>query len=364
MHQDYLAVTQMGGGVGVPTQNFPAQSPNAYSTMATVIQHRMSGSGVGGNHGAGTVPGGNAGGSGTGGGAVHNPLPSPHQRLGPSPSSCAISGNNNFYIQGNVSHSTSHTPIPVPTPTPTPSATPTLQINQSVTPSAVGGAGSSAGNGGGQSNAGQVCSLSKLQQLTNGLDMIQPCNTPPSGSINLTPPPNHHPHNTMTPPPSHLVQQNRNLATPPSLLQSQMSALQYPKYYSSNMNVTPPIPSQNTGGRTARNTASAPVQHMTAGTSRVSPNVTISPNLMSPYGSLNGYRMAAQQSGASVASYITNSAAAAGFINNPAQLPVQMGVMNMQSQYQDPAALQRAAQQNSMYSTYPPYIPLNGTMRR
>lgn len=181
------------------------------------------------------------------------------------------------------------------------------------------------------------------------------------------------------PPPSHLLQQNRNLPTPPANLQTQMAAMQYNKYhYMGNMNVTPPIGSagsQNSGsgGRTARNTASAPVQHMGGGgagsvSNRGSPNVTLSS--MSPYGSpLNGYRMAAAQqaaAGSAVASYITNSAAAAGFINNPAvQLPGQMSAMNMQSQYQDPAALQRAAQQNSMYPGYPyPGIPLNGTMRR
>lgn len=285
--------------------------------MTTVIQHRMSGSNT-----------------------AHNPLPSPHQqRLGPSPSSCAVSGNNNFYLQGNnVPHPTSHTPIPVPTPTPTPSATPTHQM-------------SSTNSSAGQSNI-SGCSLSKLQLLTNNLEMAQPCNTPPSGSVNLTPPPNHHPHNTMTPPPSHLVQQNRNLPTPPASLQPQMSALQYHKYYPGNMNVAPPISISQNSGR-VRNTASAPVQHMSASSSRASPNVTISPNsLMSPYGTLNGYRMASQQPAGSVASYT----ATAGF--NPGQLPVQMGVMNMQSQYQ------AQAQQNSMYSTYAPYIPLNGTMRR
>lgn len=64
-------------------------------------------------------------------------------------------------------------------------------------------------------------------------------------------------------------------------------------------------------------------------------------------------------------SYIANSAA--GFINNPGQLQItnMANVMNMQSQYQDPAALQRAAavQQNSMYSTYPYMLNAN-PMRR
>lgn len=333
MHQDYLAVPpQMGS---VTTQNYPAQSPNSYGSIPinTVIQHRMSG-----NHGNLTT---------------HNPLPSPHQRLGPSPSACSVSGNN-FYVQGgsNIPHPVSHTP----TPTPTPSATPTLQqqMNASVGSGAAGAQGGVVGN---VSNA-----ISKLQQLTNGLEMNQPCNTPPGASVNLTPvpSPNHHPHNTMTPPPtSHLINQNRNLATPPST--AQMGPLQYHhKYYAGNLNVTPPIAISQNSGRPARNTASAPAQHMSSGSpsSRVSPNVTISSNLMSPYhSSLNGYRMAAQQPAGSVASYITNSAAA-GFINNPGQLQMA-GVMNMQTQYQDPTALQRAAaQQNSMYGAYP-YIQLN-----
>lgn len=104
LHQDYLSVPpQMSN-----TQNYPAQSPNSYGSipMATVIQHRMSGA----NHSNLTT---------------HNPLPSPHQRLGPSPSSSCSVGNN-FYVQNtNVPHPVSHTPVP--TPTPTPSATPTLQ---------------------------------------------------------------------------------------------------------------------------------------------------------------------------------------------------------------------------------------------
>lgn len=164
--------------------------------------------------------------------------------------------------------------------------------------------------------------------------------------MNLTPPPNHHPQST--PPPSHLVNQNRS--TPPA----SMGSLPYKYYSTGGMNVPPPaissIPQQN-NGRTSRNTPTGPTQHMPTASSRVSPNV-LNPNLMT-YGC---YR---QQSAA--ASYITNPAAA-GFINNPSQIPVN--VMNMQSQYQDQAAIQRAAaaQQNSMYS-YPPYL-LNNTMRR
>lgn len=208
-----------------------------------------------------------------------------------------------------------------------------------------------------ESRAGNVSSLSKLQQLTNGLDIVQPCNTPPAASLNLTPSPNHHPHNTMTPPPaSHLVNQNRNLPTPPSA--AQIPSIPYHKYhYSSNIshiqNPSPNLPPNLTpnlapnigsrqSSRNARNTPSA--------------------NLISPYGSaLNGYRMTTQQP----SGYISNSAA--GFINNPGQLQItnMANVMNMQSQYQDPAALQRAAavQQNSMYSTYPYMLNAN-PMRR
>lgn len=106
---------------------------------------------------------------------------------------------------------------------------------------------------------------------------------------------------------------------------------------------------------------------MQSSSSRVSPNM---PNIISQYNTLNGYRMAAQQTPGAVTGYITNTAA--GFINNAAaQIPMQMGVMNMaaQTQYQDPAAIQRAAQQNTMYTTYG-YIngglmqPLNGTTMR
>lgn len=127
--------------------------------------------------------------------------------------------------------------------------------------------------------------------------------------------------------------------------------------------VTPPI-GQNLG-RTSRNTAAAAaaMQHMQTTTSRVSPNVSLNPNVM--YNGLNGYRMAPQQAPhpppGAVTGYITNTAA--GFINN-AQIPMQM--MNMAAaqtaQYQDPAALQRA-QSNTMYTCYM-MQPLNGTMRR
>lgn len=330
-HAHHHSVISQGNyiPVAVSTQAFPSQATNSYVNvpMSTVIQHRMS------TQQSGISP--------------LSTLGSSQQKLAPSPS-CAVTSGPNFYIQTNP-HSLSHTPGPASTPSP----------NQ-------------------QSNTGQAgsgntsCSLAKLQQMTNGLDMIPPasCNTmtPPPSAMTLTPPPPHHPHTTMTPPPSHQMIQNqsvRNL-TPPSAippnLQQQM--LGYHKYYQTNMNVnqlggsvTPPI-GQNLA-RSNRNTSNvATMQHMQTSTSRVSPNVTLNhPNVMY---NMNSYRMAPQQAPATVTGYITNTAA--GFINN--QIPMQM--MNMaQSQYQDPAALQRA-QQNPVYTAYINGImqPLNGTMRR
>jgi histone acetyltransferase MYST4 len=304
MHQsNYLSHMSGGNGQSNLQAGYAQASPN--TSYSTVIQHRMS------NHS-------NL--------SAQNSLPSPHQRLGPSPSSCAVSSNNFYQQNQNASHQTSHTPGPIATPTP--SATPTPQMEQSCQQ---------------MSNAS---TLSKLQQLAS-LDIPnQACNTPPS--VVLTPPP--HSHMSMTPSPSpHLMNQNRSISTPPQgTIQPQMAAaaLQY-KFYGANMN---PI-AQNTG-RNARTPAPPSVQQMTG--SRVSPNVTIG-NI---YG-INGYRMAGQQTTGVTGAYITNPAAA-GFINNAAQLPV----MNMQTQYQDPSAIQRA-QQNSMYSTYSPYLStLNGGMRR
>jgi histone acetyltransferase MYST4 len=183
------------------------------------------------------------------------------------------------------------------------------------------------------SNMSNASTLSKLQQLAS-LDIPnQVCNTPPS--VVLTPPP--HSHMSMAPSPSpHLMNQNRSISTPPQgAIQPQMAAAALRQFYGQN------------SGRNSRTPAPPSVQQMTTA-SRVSPNVTIG-NIM-PYG-INGYRMTGQQTSGA---YITNpAAAAAGFINNTAQIPV----MNMQSQYQDPSAIQRA-QQNSMYSTYSPYLPM------
>lgn len=332
-HPHHHSVISQGNYIPVPqiavsSQTFSAQGASTYVTvpaMTTVIQHRLNAQQSGGLGGLG----------------------SSHQKLSASPA-CAVTSGTNFYIQAGNPHS--HTPGPA-----TSSASVGLQGNPAQ------------GVGGGNSS----CSLAKLQQLTNGLELIPPssCNTmtPPPSAMTLTPPP-HHPHAAMTPPPSHQMIQNqsvRNLAASPNL---QPQVLGYHKYYQPNMNVnqlggsvTPPI-GQNLG-RSGRNSANVAVQHMQSSSSRVSPNV---PNIISQYNTLNGYRMAAQQTPGAVTGYITNTAA--GFINNAAQIPMQMGVM-AQTQYQDPAAIQRAAQQNTMYTTYG-YIngslmqPLNGTMRR
>ncbi|KAJ8935110.1 hypothetical protein NQ314_013006 [Rhamnusium bicolor] len=329
-HAHHHSVISQGNyiPVAVSTQAFPSQATSTYVNvpMTTVIQHRMSAqqSGV----------------------SPLSTLGTSHQKLAPSPS-CAVTSGTNFYIQANP-HTHSHTPGPTSTPTPTQQANP------------------------GQTASGNAsCSLAKLQQLTNGLDMIPPtsCNTmtPPPTAMTLTPPPTHHPHATMTPPPSHQMIQNqtvRNL-TPPSAIPPnlQQQVLGYHKYYQTNMNVnqlsgtvTPPI-GQNLGRSGRNSTNVSAMQHMQTSTSRVSPNVTLNPNVMY---NMNSYRMAPQQTPGAVTGYITNTAA--GFINN--QIPMQM--MNMaQTQYQDPAALQRA-QQNTMYTAYINGImqPLNGAMRR
>ncbi|CAO1398382.1 unnamed protein product [Diamesa hyperborea] len=321
-HQSNYLPSSMSGNGGINQSNVSganvqsgyaqAQSPNApygggqsTTPMTTVIQQRNM-----------TNSHSNL--------SVQNSLPSPHQRLGPSPSSCAVSSSNNFYVQGGH---TSHTPGPIPTPTP--SATPTPGMDQAICQQ----------NSVGQHHVGHPSSLSKLQQLAS-LDIPnQVCNTPPS--VVLTPPPHSH----MTPSPSpHLHNQNRSISTPPqSSLQPQMTAaLQY-KFYGGNA----PSIGQNTG-RNARTPAPPSVQHMAPApsASRVSPNVTIGNMINMPY----SYRMSGQQTG-----YITSP----GFIN--ANSSAQIPVMNMQSQYQDPSALQRA-QQNSMYSAYPIYPAT--TMRR
>ncbi|KAL1494960.1 hypothetical protein ABEB36_010459 [Hypothenemus hampei] len=321
-HGHHSVISQTNYIPVATTQGFSGQGSSTYVNvpMTTVIQHRMAQQG-----GISPLSG----------------LGSGHQNLAASPS-CAVTTGASFYIQTNHSH----TPGPtIPTPSPN-----SLQSNP---------AQPAAGN--------SSCSLAKLQQ------MVSNSTIPPSACNTMTPPPPtsmtppaHHPH-TMTPPPTHqaMIQNQavRNLTPPsgiPSNLQQQM--LGYHKYYQTNMNVnqlsgsvTPPI-GQNLG-RSGRNSATnmASMQHMQTGSSRVSPNVSLNPYVMN--NSLNGYRIPPQQAPSAVPSYITNTTA--GFINN--QIPA-MQMMNMaaaQTQYQDPATLQRA-QQNPMYT----YNYINGIMRR
>ncbi|XP_039483885.1 histone acetyltransferase KAT6A [Drosophila santomea] len=315
---DYVPIPQL-------SQNFSA-NPSNYDIvgMPAVIQQRMSLNG-----------------------SVHS-LANTHQRIEQPSSACAV---NNFYLQNNMPATENAPRVPVSSSLggpPTAGNNDQRQAGQdSITTANSAGAPASL--------AGNLCSLSKLQQLTNCLES-QPCNTSPGAQVNLAPSP-HHPitPNSMTPPP-HLLMQNRNISTPPNMLQTQVTPLQY-KYYPGNMNI-PPISSAQNTSRNTRNTPSAPVQHTSApmgsGNNRTA-NVHISPNLMAPYGAINSYRMSPQQS-PPTGSYSSGSE----YPNS--QIPMQM--MNMQSQYPDACVLQRGTPSNPMYSTYPPYLPLNGSIRR
>ncbi|CAH1719427.1 unnamed protein product [Chironomus riparius] len=291
MHQSGYLTQQMNSS-GISNGNYiQAQSPNYGNSQSVIAQHR-------------SMP--------SHSNMIHNSLSSPQQRLGPSPSasSCAVSSSN-FYAQIPQTSSNAQSNPASVTPQPQMDQQSCQQQNQL--------------------NMGNVSSLTKLQQLASLDSQQQACNTPPSVVLCNTPPPH-----VST---SHLLNQNRSISTPPQTIGSSQMALQY-KFY--NMNVPPSI-GQNTG-RNARTPAPPSVQHhhMSAGASRVSPNVTA----MMQY----GYRMSGQQT----SGYITNPS----FINNASgQIPV------MQSHsYQDPAAIQRA-QQNTMY--YNPYtLPLNGTSMR
>ncbi|XP_053988277.1 histone acetyltransferase KAT6B-like isoform X2 [Hylaeus volcanicus] len=205
------------------------------------------------------------------------------------------------------------------------------------------------------------CSLAKLQQLTNGLDMIPP--TPPP-AMNLTPPPPI-PH-TMTPP-----QTSRQLPTPPQV------PLGYAKNYY-NVNTVPPPGTPGPPSRsTSRSSANANMASLTqpypseslyrqtldpgstcpqmqSAASRVSPNVALNTNLMAQY----GYRVAQPATG-----YMNQAAQLGGFMNQASQLPV--GVVNVPTYPQDPHQQNPAA----VYTTYHGYIngglmqPLNSSMR-
>ncbi|KAH8309166.1 hypothetical protein KR059_006549 [Drosophila kikkawai] len=308
---DYVPIPQL-------SQNFSA-NPTNYDivSMPAVIQQRM------------------------------HSLPNTHQRIEQPSSACAV---NNFYLQNNMPAATENAPrVPVSSSLGGPPTSGNDQQRQAGGQDSISAAVNSSGT------TASLCSLSKLQQLTNCLES-QPCNTSPGAQVNLAPSPHHPiPPNSMTPPP-HLLMQNRNISTPPhaNMLQTQVAPLQYHKYY-------PITSAQNTSRNTARNTPSAPVQHTSApmgsggSNNRTTTNVHISPNLMAPYGAINSYRMSPQQS-PPTGSYSSGSE----YPNS--QIPMQM--MNMQSQYQDACVLQRGTPSNPMYPTYSPYLPLNGSIRR
>ena len=310
-HSNYLS-SQMGAS-GLNNANYgQAQSPNYGTGQSVIAQHRSMSA-----HGN----------------MIQNSLPSPQQqRLGPSPSSCAVSTTPNPNYYGHASQ-TSHTPVPgAIASTPSGSVTPTPQMDPHQN-------SATCQQQQGQLNMGNVSSLTKLQQLASlDSNVQQLCNTPPSVH---TPPP--HSHVAMSSA-THLLNQNRSISTPPQPLgQAQMAAFQY-KFYNTMNSSIPPSIGQNTG-RNARTPAPPSVaQH-----SRVSPNMSAIGGGLISHQAYSSYRQ--QTSG-----YIGNP----GFINNASQLPV------MQSHnYQDPSAIQRAAQQNTMY--YNPYaLPLNGasSMRR
>lgn len=250
-------------------------------------------------------------------------------RSGP-PTPCTTA--TNFYIQTSAMPPHSHTPAP------------TLSASS------------------GSHQTTNSCSLAKLQQLTNGLEMIPP--TPPP-AMNLTPPPPI-PH-TMTPP-----QTSRQLPTPP-----QAGPLGYAKNYY-NVNTVPPgtpgPPSRSTSRSSANNMPSLTQAYpseslyrqtldpgggcpqMQSAASRVSPNVALNTNLMAA--AQYGYRVGQPATG------YMNQAQLGGFMNQASQLPV--GVVNVPAPYpQDPHQQNPAA----VYTAYHGYIngglmqPLNSTMR-
>ena len=192
------------------------------------------------------------------------------------------------------------------------------------------------------------CSLAKLQQLTNGINDFIPENTmtPPP---NLTPPP---PVN-MTPPPAAAAALHRNM-TPPELM---------PQSYKQYQRRTAAVQKAASAGNMA---AVNPGMSFT-------PNVTIQPgtNMITGYNMqqlMNGYRMPQPMN---YTGYMAN----ASFVNQPPQLPVQMGMMNMypnfpQQMQQTPA--NNAAAAAAMYTTPHGYtlspqafnVNMNGMMRR
>lgn len=287
----------------------------------------------------------------------------PQQRLGSSPCSTSVSS---FYMPPHMQSTVTGCSTP--------------------SPGATSGSGcSSARLQSAQAAAGGVnpCSLTKLQQLTNGLDMLPPGHCggtmTPSSPINLTPPPPgvSHPGNMNTPPVAHQVlQQNYN-----KLLSNLGAASSAAVCTTSSSVVSPSAPTSASGAgsgsssvpsssasssvssnrsssrgatnshhhlhhtsaaNSSSNAAAAAAAVASSRSSMSSANVI---NPMMRYGGAPyGYQMAGQPgAGAQTLSYITNGAA--GF---QPQIPVRMGVMNVaaQNQYgQDPT-------QNAMYSPY------------
>jgi len=167
---DYVPIPQI-------SQNFSA-NPSNYDIvgMPAVIQQRMSLNS-----------------------SVHS-LANSHQRIEQPSSACAV---NNFYLQNNMPAAENAPRVPVSSSLGGPPSAGNNDQRQAGQES-IAAANSS---GATASLAGNLCSLSKLQQLTNCLES-QPCNTSPGAQVNLAPSPHHPiPPNSMTPPP-HLLMQN------------------------------------------------------------------------------------------------------------------------------------------------------------
>ncbi|XP_065219817.1 histone acetyltransferase KAT6A-like isoform X2 [Planococcus citri] len=310
-HGHHAAVISQSGYLGVsqmPTGSYPPSVP-----VTTVIHNRMTAS---------------------------EPPPSSQQRLGSSP--CSTSSPTGFYIQTPMHHSPHMHP-----------ATSICSTSPSSGP-APPGCGSRSMQNTQPANPG---SLAKLQQLTNGLDVLPGhCSSAgagpmtPSSPINLTPPPSvSSSHVNMSTPPGthHLTSQNyklfapgQNIPPPPSPSSSSTPG--------ASTNAPSPAPSSASNYRSSRGGGGGHhgSANSSAARSTMSANVAINPMMSRYSGSPYGYQMAGQPAPtAQTLSYITNGASSA-FINQ-GQIPVRMGVMNVaaaQNQYgQDPT-------QNSMYS--------------
>lgn len=323
-HPSHHPVMTQSGFLGVSQM-----APVSYQVpVTTVIQHRMTAS-------------------------------EPQQRLGSSP--CATSASS-FYMP------------------------PHMQSTAGACASSGSGAsGCSAGRLQGAQVAGagvNPCSLTKLQQLTNGLDMLPPGHCggamTPSSPINLTPPPPGASHAGMnTPPVAHQVlQQNYNkllsnlgaapgsnaaCTTSPSTPSPSAPTSASGGSSSSALSSSSSVSSNRSSSRGAANShhhhshhhpsvsnssSNAAAAAAAAASSRASMSGASVINPMMRYGGgPYGYQMPGQPgASAQTLSYIANGAA-----SFQPQIPVRMGVMNVaaaQNQYgQDPT-------QNAMYNAY------------